>query len=179
MLFFIYSLRSLSHDQEKRGCFFIKLLRSLRHDQKKKSFIFIYVLRSLRQDQGTKKFFSFSHYFQESRKKKIFFQLFTTITTAWSREKKVFFSFSYYDQYAMIKRENSFFLFATKFTNEEIRMSSLIKLLPSLCHYQEKKGFLFHLATTITTPWSREKKFFSVPYYDHYAIIKREESFFI
>ena len=110
------------------------------------------------------------------KEKKFFSHLFTTITTPWPREK-FFFSFSYYDHYAMLKREKSFFHLATVLTNEE------------------RKMFFFHLAFTITAPWSREKKvcfiyplcslmkkekyFFSFSYYDHCAMIKKKKAFLI
>ena len=43
---------------------------------------------------------------------------------------------------------------------------------------QQEKCF-FHLATTITTLWWREKKlFFSFSYYNQYAMIKRKKGFF-
>ena len=119
------------------------------------------------------------------------------MTTLWSQEEKVFFLFSYYDHYAMIKRKKLFFSFSyddhyammkreesfshlgTMFTNEERKTVFFIYSLRSLCHHQEQK-FFFHLATTITTLWSRDKNcFFSFTYYDHYAMIKREESAFI
>ena len=90
-----------------------------------------------------KKLVSFSDYVQKWRKKNIFFHLFTTITTPWPREK-VFFSFSYYDHNAMIKREKSFFHLATMFTKKE------------------SKVFFFHLFTTVTTTWSRQKKNFFI-----------------
>ena len=60
----------------------------------------------------------------------------------------------------MIRTEKSFFHLATMFTNEE------------------RKMFFFYLFTAISTPWPREKDFFSFSYYDHYAMIKRVKSFF-
>ena len=129
-------------------------------------------------------------------KRETFFHLASTITTLWSQEEKVFFSFSYYDHYAMIKRKKLFFSFsyhnhyammkreesfshlATMFTNEERKTVFFVYSLWSLRHHQEQK-FFFHLATTITTLWSREKNvFFSLSYYDHYAMIKREKVVF-
>ena len=143
MLFFIYSLQSLCHDQEwkfffhwattittlwcsekklffsftyydhhamiKRENFFFHSA-TLPTNEKRKMLFFIYSLQSLCHDQEWE----------------FFFHLATAITTLWSREKKVFFSFTYYDHEAMIKGEKRFFLFATKFTNEEIKMSSFI-----------------------------------------------------
>ena len=42
----------------------------------------------------------------------------------------------------------------------------------------KKEKCFFHLATRITMPWSREKKFFfSFSYYDHYAMLKIEKNF--
>ena len=94
---------------------------------------------------------------------KVFFHWATTITTLWSRKKKCFVSSSYYDHYTMIKREKFFFHWETLFTNEERKMFFfVIYYLRSPRHDPEKKGFLFHLATTITAPWSREKKFFFI-----------------
>ena len=58
----------------------------------------------------------------------------------------------------MIKREKSFFHLATKFTNEERKMFFFIQLLRSLRHDEGQKSFFFHLATTITTPYSRLKR---------------------
>ena len=58
------------------------------------------------------------------------------------KKEKCFFLFSCYDQYAMIKREKTFFHLATMFTNEE------------------KNIYFFHIATTISRQWSREKKLF-------------------
>ena len=93
----------------------------------------------------------------------------------------------------MIKREKSFFHLATIFTNEERKIFFFIYWLWSIRHHKERK-FLFHLATTITMPWSIEKKvcfmyplcslmkkekyFFSFSYYDHYALIKKKKLFF-
>ena len=97
----------------------------------------------------------------EEGKTFFFFYLLTTTTTPWSREKKVFFHS------------------ATLSTNEERKMMFFIYSLQSLCHDQEWILFC-HLPTTITTLWSREKKvFFWFTYYDHYAMVKREKSFFI
>ena len=52
------------------------------------------------------------------------------------KRQKFFFSFTYYDHYAMIKREESVFIYS----------------LGLLGHDEEKKRFFFHLATTITRP---------------------------
>ena len=91
---------------------------------------------------------------------------------------KCFVSFSYYDHYTMIKRKKSFFLLATMITNQEGKICVFIYSLRSLRHDEDRK-FFFHLTTTITTLWSREKKvFFSFSYYDQNAMIKRKKSFF-
>ena len=42
----------------------------------------------------------------------------------------------------------------------------------------KKEKTFFHLVTTFTTPWSREKKVFFISRYAHYTIIKREKKFF-
>ena len=77
----------------------------------------------------------------------------------------------------MLKREKSFFHLSTMFIKEERKMFFFSYSLRSLRHDKERK-FFFRLASSITTPWSREKKlFFSFSYQDHYAMIKREESF--
>ena len=100
--------------------------------KEKKRFFFVYSLRSLHHDQESKKFF---------------IPWVTTFTTPWSTEKKVFFSFSLYVHYTRIKREKEFFFFS----------------FSHYVHYtmiKREKEVSFQLATTFTTPWSREKKGF-------------------
>ena len=128
---------------------------------RKEKVFFIPPLSALKNNE--KSCFSFIHYDQYAMTKSetFFFHLATTITTLWSREKKNFFSFSYYDHYAMIKREKSFFHLATLSNNKERKILFSIYSLWSLCHDQEWK-FSFHLATIITTLWSREKKVFFI-----------------
>ena len=61
MLFFIFSLRSLCHDQEWKFFFDLATTNTTLWSREKKVFFFIYLLRSIRHVQKRKKFFSFSH----------------------------------------------------------------------------------------------------------------------
>ena len=130
-------------------------------NEERKIFFFIYWLWSIR----------------HHKERKFLFHLATTITMPWSIEKKVcfmyplcslmkkekyFFSFSYYDHYVLIKRQKIFFHLGTMFTNEERKMFFFSELLQSLRHDQGRKKSFFDLATTITPPWSREKKDFFI-----------------
>ena len=146
--------------------FFMQLLLSLRHYQYKKKFVFFHLatLITTLSSREKKVFFTFmycDHYGKIKREKKFFFELATTITTPWSREKKLFLIYPFCP---LMKKEKCCF---------------------SFIHYHQyamtkTESYFFHLATAITTLWSREKKvFFSFTYYDHYAMIKREKCFFI
>ena len=84
------------------------------------------------------------------KKEKCFFFICSLRSLRHDQERNFFF-FSYYDHYAMIKTEKSFFLLATRFTNEERKMFFFIYSVRSVRHDQERK-FFFHLAPTITAP---------------------------
>ena len=97
MLFFIQTIRSLSHDQEKNIFFHFVTTFTAPWSRKKKVFFHL-VTRVLCHDQEKNKFFLFSHYVHNIDQERFFF-----------------FSFSYYVHYAMIKRF-FFFHFSTTFT---------------------------------------------------------------
>ena len=131
MLFFIFSLRSLCHDQEWKFFFDLATTSTTLWSREKKVFFFIYLLRSIRHVQERKKLF--------------FIQPLCPLM----KKEKWCFSFIHYDHYATTKSEFFF----------------VIYLLRSLRYDPERKKFFFHLPTTITTPWSREKKVFSFSHY--------------
>ena len=114
--------------------------------------------------------FSFSryvHFPMIKRGKTFFFHLGTTFTTPWSQERNKIFSFcSQYVNYAMINRENNFFLFS-----HYVQFFSLSYHVHYAIIKGEKMVFLF----------SRNVQFFffffSFSYYAHYAMIKREKIF--
>ena len=126
-----------------------------------------------------KKVFFISPLCSLMKKEKSFFLFINYDHCAMIKRKKIFFAISYDDHYAMTKREKSFFHSATFSTSEERKILFFIYSVRSVCHDkewkfffielllslrydQERRNFFFHLATTITTPWSREKKDFFI-----------------
>ena len=138
--FFLYKLRSLRHDQEKKKFFFNQLLRSLHHDQERKKVFFIQPLCPLmKKEKCCFSFIYYDHYAitnsessffiqllrslrYDQERKKFFFHLPTTITAPernvffiqplcpLMKKEKCSFSFIHYDHYAMTKSESFFSL---------------------------------------------------------------------
>ena len=138
-----FHLATIFTNEERKIFFFIYWLWSLPHHKERK-FLF-HLAKTITMPWSREKKVCFMYPpCSLMKKEKYFFSFSYYDHSALIKKKKVFFSFSYYDHYPMIKRKKGVFHLATMFTNEEI------------------KNFFFHLATTITMPWSRQQKVFFI-----------------